>query len=79
MSLFNTYVKQKEVNGANIHLGEVITHIKSQNKYEIKELQAEGAIVYIISSPRVYITEATKLTRYYISFGEFHEYLFKNL
>ena len=74
MSLFNTDTRHKEINGRLWHLGDVITHTKSENRYEIKEIQANGIIVYFVNNPKFDLAPAKELQKYYISESELNEY-----
>ena len=59
--------KIKNIDGLDVHLEEVLIHTASNNKYQIKEIQAQGLIAILVFSPvnlpiigkRIYISNTT--------------------
>jgi hypothetical protein len=61
--------RHTEFNGKLYHLEDIITHEKSGNKYQIKEIQTKGFIAILIHSPA-----GVRKAKVYLSFDQLNEY-----
>lgn len=55
------------------NLEQVLNHLATGNKYQIKEIQDKGFIVYWVAGPLQ--VKSQDLTRYYISNSNLNEYI----
>jgi DNA-directed RNA polymerase subunit RPC12/RpoP len=61
--------KSKVIGHINVHLEDVLIHEKTNNKYQVKEIQSIGLIATLVESP---VTKV--LVKVYISNGTISEY-----
>ncbi len=61
--------RHKEINGKLYHLEDTITHEKSGNQYQIKEIQDKGFVVILTHSP-----VGVRKAKAYISYEQLSEY-----
>jgi len=65
--------KSKEIGNINVHLEDILNHKVSKNKYQVKEIQNNGLIALLVSSPMVHENVKSGL-KVYISNETISEY-----
>lgn len=68
--------KSKQFDEINLHLEEVLEHKESKNTYQIKEIQANGLIAVLKSSP-LFHEQAKAGMKVYIGNATLSEYIRK--